>query len=440
MSLAPRVVARRSRSDRRRRADQRQVLGRRCRWAARPRVVGHVEGGIDDVAGHDPIGRVLAAADPGQAVGLGRHPMLARRLDGRAVGALVRDERTESGVRADEVVAREVDVEGPVHGGQELGDVVAGRDDLVRLAVERDVGRPDDPVIGPRNEEHDLAGDPDGQPRGRDDAVAADDDVGAAAGADRRRSGSTRAAGGNGTVGTTGPDAGGVDDRPGADVELGAAQLVGHVGAADPPALVQRAVGPDPGRHDRAALLGRPGDGEGEAGVVLDPVVEDERAAQALVAEGRRVLEGRLGPEVAMAAAVLGGAEEVVQREPRPVERPGQDVAVEREEERLEADEVGGEAEQPASLGQRLADEADPELLEIAQPAVDEPRRPARRPGRDVVSLDQGGPEAAARGVERGPAAGDPAADDEHVPALVGEAGEVGRRRPRREPPRGASV
>ncbi len=101
-----------------------------------------------------------------------------------------------------------------------------------------------------------------------------------------------------------------------------AVQLVGHVGAADPSALVQRAVGPDPGRHDRATLLGRPGDGQGEAGIVLDPVVEDEGAAQALVTEGGRVFEGRRGPEEAMAAAVVGGAEEVVHPQPRPVERP----------------------------------------------------------------------------------------------------------------------
>ena len=43
----------------------------------------------------------------------------------------------------------------------------------------------------------------------------------------------------------------------------------------------------------------------------------------------------------------------------------------------------------PRPLGQRLADEPEPVLLEVAQAAVDQPRRPRRRPDRDVVALDQ---------------------------------------------------
>ena len=45
--------------------------------------------------------------------------------------------------------------------------------------------------------------------------------------------------------------------------------------------------------------------------------------------------------------------------------------------------------EDPRSLGERLADEPEAELLEVAQAAVDQPRRPRRRPDRDVVPLDQ---------------------------------------------------
>ena len=52
------------------------------------------EDGVDDVAGHDPVGRVLAAADPDDAVRLDRDPVLARRLDRRAVRR--RDERPEA--------------------------------------------------------------------------------------------------------------------------------------------------------------------------------------------------------------------------------------------------------------------------------------------------------------------------------------------------------
>ena len=54
---------------------------------ARARLGGRAtEDAVDDVAGHDPVGRVLAAADAHDAVRLDGHPVLARRLDGRAVG------------------------------------------------------------------------------------------------------------------------------------------------------------------------------------------------------------------------------------------------------------------------------------------------------------------------------------------------------------------
>ena len=66
------------------------------------------------------------------------------------------------------------------------------------------------------------------------------------------------------------------------------------------------------------------------------------------------------------------------------------------------------------------------ELLEVAQAAVDQPRRARRRPGRDVVLLDERGPHPARDGVEQGAAPDDPAADDDDVPGLSGERVEIG--------------
>ena len=66
------------------------------------------------------------------------------------------------------------------------------------------------------------------------------------------------------------------------------------------------------------------------------------------------------------------------------------------------------------------------ELLEIAQSAVDQPRRTRRRPGTDVVLLDERGPHPARDGVEKGAGAHDPAADDHDVPGLSGERVEIG--------------
>ena len=75
---------------------------------------------------------------------------------------------------------------------------------------------------------------------------------------------------------------------------------------------------------------------------------------------------------------------------------------------------------QPLALVQRLVDEPDLALLQVAQAAVDELRRLRRRARGEVVALDQRGAQTAGGGVERGAGAGDAAADDQHV--------EVGRR------------
>ena len=97
-----------------------------------------------------------------------------------------------------------------------------------------------------------------------------------------------------------------------------------------------------------------------------------------------------------MPAAVTPRAEDVVQGHPRLVEGPRYNrPAVKREEQRFDADEVRRQAQQPRSLRQGFANEADTELLEVAEAAVDQSRRPARRPDGDVLALDERRPQAA---------------------------------------------
>jgi hypothetical protein len=57
-------------------------------------------------------------------------------------------------------------------------------------------------------------------------------------------------------------------------------------------------------------------------------------------------------------------------------------------------------------------------MLEITNAAVNEPRRPAGRSTREVVSLDERRRETAHRGIARDPGAGDAAAHDEDVELL----------------------
>ena len=79
-------------------------------------------------------------------------------------------------------------------------------------------------------------------------------------------------------------------------------------------------------------------------------------------------------------------------------------------------DEVRRQAlREEAPLVQCLADKTEVEALQVAQAAVDELARAAGGAGGEVALLDQRHREAAAGGVERDPAAGDAAADHQHV-------------------------
>src|SRR5262249_10471199 len=75
---------------------------------------------------------------------------------------------------------------------------------------------------------------------------------------------------------------------------------------------------------------------------------------------------------------------------------------------------------------QRLTDQAELELLQIAQAAVDQLGGPARRTGRQVTCLDQRDGQPAGGRVERRTGAGHATPDHEHVEALRLEPGQVG--------------
>jgi hypothetical protein len=87
--------------------------------------------------------------------------------------------------------------------------------------------------------------------------------------------------------------------------------------------------------------------------------------------------------------------------------------------------EVRRQSEQASALGARLEDEPQMAVLEVADPAVDEPRRPARGPAREVLLLDERDPQATERGVSRDAAAGDAAADHQKVELPIAERGEA---------------
>ena len=325
------------------------------------------EDGVERIAGHDPVGRVFAAADandPGRADG---HPVLARGLDGRAVRR--GDERPKPGVRADDIGPREVHVHRGIDRIEEFVHLPARGGRTGRRSLERGVGRADEPVIRPRDKEDDLARHPDREPGLVRDARPRDDQVRAATRQDAERPSAER------MVRFGRPDARGVDDGLRRDLELRPGRTIGCSQCIDGADRVRAdARGADPGDCHAAGGHRGPSHGQGVAGVVLDAVVVQQAAAQAALSQCRCEIQRLRSRQAAMPAAVVARAQDVVERQAGVVERLGQERdPVDREEERLDPDEVRRQRQETGTLRESLPDEPEPELLEIAQPAVDEP-------------------------------------------------------------------
>src|SRR3712207_9067667 len=73
------------------------------------------------------------------------------------------------------------------------------------------------------------------------------------------------------------------------------------------------------------------------------------------------------------------------------------------------------------ALVQRLADQPEVELLEVAQAAVEELGRAGGGAAGEVAGLDEGGAQTPGGGVQRHPGAGDAAADYEHLVLAGGQ-------------------
>ena len=84
-------------------------------------------------------------------------------------------------------------------------------------------------------------------------------------------------------------------------------------------------------------------------------------------------------------------------------------------------DQVRRELDHQLALEQRLADQPEVEVLQVAQPAVDELRRAAAGPRGEVGLLDERHAVAARGRVERHAGAGDPAADHDDVELAPGQ-------------------
>ena len=109
---------------------------------------------------------------------------------------------------------------------------------------------------------------------------------------------------------------------------------------------------------------------------------------------------------------------------PTPVRRSGRLPSKAGHEQRQRVHEVRRQLDQQRALEQRLADQPEVEVLQVAQAAVDQLRRAAGGARGEVVALHQRDAVAARGGVERHAGAGDAAADHDQVEAVALERGE----------------
>ena len=114
-----------------------------------------LDGGIDDVGGHDAVGGPLAAGDVDEARRGGDDGVLPRERGGGVVGVPGREQGAQPGVDAHDVLDRQRTREPAVGLVDEVGDVLAGDRRLVERADVVGVGGADEPVLAPgQQEEH----------------------------------------------------------------------------------------------------------------------------------------------------------------------------------------------------------------------------------------------------------------------------------------------
>ena len=301
---------------------------------------------------------------------------------------------------------------------QQVVDVAAGRRRMVQSELPVRVGGPDDPAVAPGEDEQDALLRGKDQRAGRVDAVARHHDVHALGRPHLKGIGDAGEA-----LHLGGPDPRAVDDDAGTHVELVAALQVAQMGAGHLAALVPELD--DLHGRDAGGPVGegRAGQGDGEAGVVHLRVVVADAAGEGVVPErGHGTQTGRVGEVPVARHRRVHAGERVVERQTGAHVQAVLHAVLQRQQERRGVDEVRRQRlDEQAPLVQRLADEREIELLEVAQAAVDELAGAAGGAGREVALLHQRDGEPPAGRVQGDAAAGDAAADHQHVEVLGGE-------------------
>ena len=229
-----------------------------------------------------------------------------------------------------------------------------------------------------------------------------------------------------------GPHAGGVDHVVRAQLEALAAERVVHADAARAPAVVEQIGDLHAVRAHGAEALGLGQHREHEAAVVGLAVVEQVARCRRAAGQRRQPLDDlvaadhavALGLPVAILAPAPAAGHRVVEVEAHAHHAIGPRAVEGGHDEGQRTDQMRREADHELALEQRLAHEAQVEVLQVAQAAVDELARAAGGPGGVVGLLDERDRVAARGRVEGDPGPGDAAPHDDHVEALGAQRGD----------------
>ncbi len=254
---------------------------------------------------------------------------------------------------------------------QQVDDVIRGRAHLIGRRIVVAVRSPDVAQIVPRQHEHHapVDGGREGERVRVPDAFAWHRHVHAFGGSEQ----------GIGTGVVEAPHAvypgsGRVHDHERPYRRSLARQAVPHGRAAHPAVRFEERRGFCVVRDQRARLRGAAHGRNHEAGVVGLRVVVQGRALQLFIPQPRLQTLGRLASQPAVPFHIVERREQIVQPHSR-AELPGRypRAAVDREEEGQGVHQMRRDAEQHATLVAGLEYQAKLALLEIADPAVDEP-------------------------------------------------------------------
>ena len=228
-------------------------------------------------------------------------------------------------------------------------------------------------------------------------------------------------------LGLFGPHTGGVDDPVSLDGQLVAGLQVDGLNSASPAASVLEDLGdPNAAGSGSPVLDGGTNQRDHEAGVVDTGVVELDGADEGVLLDLGETPHGPGLGEVpldrhGLAAFGSDAREGVVHADANRGVGALDDGGLQRPQEGLRLDEVRGDrGQQPATFPEGLGHQLEIEVVKVAKPAVHQPGRTRRRSGGPVLALDDGGAQAAGRGVESDPCAGDAATNDEDIEFLGG--------------------